>query len=86
MDNITGSGKSWLNETNNQSQSEAKEEIIVKKKVLDKGAIKKLLSTMEDTYTEIDRLYLEKPTKSLSDSAVMLRCAISSMKDNLTNN
>jgi hypothetical protein len=86
MDNITGSGKSWLNGTNNPVQSKATEEVVVEKKVLNVDAIKELVSRMEDTYCEIDKLYQEKPTKNISDSAVMLSRAIASMRNNLTNN
>lgn len=86
MDNITGTGKSWLNGTNNEVKSNATEEVVVEKKELNLEAIKELVSKMESTYCEIDKLYQEKPTKNLSDSAVMLSRAIASMRNNLTNN
>lgn len=85
MDNITGTAKNWLKDPRDQKKIEvALEE--VEKKPVDKVAVNKLVSKMEDACSELDRLYSEKPTKSLSDSAVMLRGAIASMKDNLTNN
>lgn len=86
MDNVTGSGKSWLNGANNEIKSQATEEVVVERKPLNLDAIKELVSKMENTYSEIDKLYQEKPMKNLSDSAVMLRLAIASMRNNLTNN
>jgi len=101
MNNISGSAGKWVNNEDvvvdakkiSKRSYEEKEnlesldgEIITEDKVFDLNDIEIILNKLEKVYEDIDKIYQKSPKKDISDSSIMLKSAIRSLKNQFSKN
>jgi rubrerythrin len=88
MNNISGSASNWISDNQVERKPSTKNDndvVVETKDELDKDIIKGISKELEKMYKHINDIHSKFPKKDISDSSILLKSAIDSLKKSILN-